>query len=72
MLFGMVELVVLGVVNDVVMLCLFGGQVVVVIIIQESMCVLQLVLGVQVVVFIKVFVVMLMCGVGEWCVFVEN
>lgn len=71
-LFGTVESVASGAVNDVVTLRLPGGQAVAATITQESTRVLGLAPGVQAVALIKAPAVMLMRGAGEWRVSAEN
>lgn len=71
-LFGTVESVAPGAVNDVVTLRLPGGQAVAATITQESTRVLGLAPGVQAVALIKAPAVMLMRGAGEWRVSAEN
>ena len=71
-LFGTVESVAPGAVNDVVTLRLPGGQAVAATITQESTRVLGLAPGVQAVALIKAPAVMLMRGAGEWRVSAKN
>ncbi|MGM3276925.1 TOBE domain-containing protein [Ralstonia sp. 24A2] len=71
-LFGTVESVASGAVNDAVTLRLPGGQAVVATITQESTQTLGLAPGVQAVALIKAPAVMLLRGSGEWRVSAEN
>ena len=71
-LFGTVESIASGAVNDVVTLRLPGGQAVAATITQESTHALGLAPGVQAVALIKAPAVMLMRGAGEWRVSAEN
>ncbi|MDE2201947.1 MAG: TOBE domain-containing protein [Burkholderiaceae bacterium] len=71
-LFGTVEAVVSGAVNDVVTLRLPGGQAVAATITQESTHALGLTPGVQAVALIKAPAVMLLRGAGEWRLSAEN
>ena len=71
-LFGTVESVASGAVNDVVTLRLPGGQSVAATITQESTHVLGLAPGVQAVALIKAPALMLMRGTGDWRLSAEN
>ena len=71
-LFGTVESVTSGAVNDVVTLRLRGGQAVAATITQESTHVLGLAPGVQAVALIKASAILLMRGAGEGRVSAEN
>ena len=71
-LFGTVEAVASGAVNDVITLRLPGGQAVSATITQESTHALGLAPGVQAVALIKAPAVMLLRGAGEWRLSAEN